>query len=1196
MGRSTECPTITSERAARRAVDVARVTAGVAIALGITVLAGWWIGDSTLASGASWAPLASANSALKAILFGIALALDTWRSATRRWRLLGLACAAASLAVAAFTIVEHALGVSTPLDHALIGGAGAPLAPYHGKPSLHTAITFALLSSALLLGRRGGASARARDVLALAGGSGALIALFGYLFDIPALYGVELRVAVVGMAIPTAVAALSLAIGTLAARPDLGLVSIVTCEEAGGPAARRLLTVLVALGPLAIGLELLARFGWLPQSMADALVVFLGLTFGVAAILRTSSRLNVQSAELGAALGEANRWKRLFEHASWGAAVRSLDGKILAANAALHRLHGYPPGQLVGRAAAELFAPGARADLEARLQSMAPGEQLALESEQRRSDGATFPALIDAAAVTDDAGHLKYRAMFVRDVSELHRLEQDRRRLANLVESSDDAILGVTLDGIIFAWNRGAERVYGYPAEEIIGRSVMSIVPPERAGEAEQILERIRRGEHVPSHETTRLRRDGTIFPVSLTISPIVAESGEVIGVSGIARDISERRAMEEALRRSEAQYRMLMEQASDGVFVADLSSRILDVNSAATRMLGYAREELIGRVATDLLPPEDVERFWSVRERLLRGEVDVAEWALRRKDGSLAPVEASTKLLPDGRWQALVRDITERKWTQVALVDAHRTEQELRCELERVLAASGAISDALSSVPEGSSQLALEAVAKQAQLLTDAEGAAACIDCRDDQPRWRFVGMAPEQASAIVTWTLDGEVGRGADVDRHLPSGERPPSPSSFRSLLAVPIRSRGRPVGTLILTNKRSAGGFDEADERIVRALAARSGAAIELARLYEREGLERAWLETIVEQLPEAVVIADEQGRVVQQNEAAVRLATRTGRVDASGSPADHELRSASGAELEPDALPLARALAGEEVAAEELCLVKPDGELLPVLVGAKPIRTASGPAGAIMVFQDISARKDLERLREEWSSIVAHDLRQPVAAIAMAAELIRLRDGEQPDVEQRALARIRSASGRLERMIGDLLDVSRIDARRLSLERRTTDLSGLVEGAVEELREPLSGFRVSVEVEPLALTYADPDRIRQVLGNILTNATKYGERGTEIRIELRRDGDQLRVSVTNSGPGIEPHELPHLFDRFSRTPAARARAPGIGLGLYISKGLVESHGGRIWAESTPGETTTVHFSLPAMARAPLHASPA
>lgn len=1192
MGRSTECPTITSDRAARRAVAAARVAAGVAVALGIAVLAGWWLRDSTLASGASGAPLASANSALKAILLGIALALDTWLSATRRWRLLGVACAAMSLAIAVFTILEHALGVSTALDHALIGGPGAPLAPYHGKPSLQTAITFALLSSALLLGRGRGARARVREVLALAGGSVALIALFGYLFDIPALYGVEIHVAVVGMAIPTAVAALSLSLGTVAARPDLGLVSIVTSKEAGGPAARRLLAVLLALGPIAVGIELLARFGWLPQTMADALVVFLGLAFGLASILRTSSRLNVQSAELGAALGEATRWKQLFEHASWGAAVRSLDGTIVAANVALHRLHGYAPGQLVGRAASELFAPGARADIEARLQSMAPGDQLALESEQLRSDGAAFPALIDATAVTDETGQLRYRAMFVRDVSELHRVEQDRRRLANLVESSDDAILGVTLDGIVFAWNRGAERVYGYSAEEIVGRPVASIVPPEQAGEPAQILDRIRRGEHIPPYETTRLRRDGTVFPISLAVSPIVAESGEVIGASGIARDISEQAAMEEALRRSEAQYRMLMEQASDGVFVADLSGRILDVNSAAMRMLGYTAEELIGKMATDLLPPEDVERFWAVRERLLRGGVDVAEWALRRKDGTLTPVEASSKFLPDGRWQALVRDITERKQTQAALVGAHRTEQQLRCELERVLAASGAVSDALSGVPEGSAQLALEAIAKQAQLLTGADAAAACIDCGGEQAQWMFVGMTPEQASAVAAWArARREAQREGDVVRA--SGGLLPSHPSIRSLLAVPIQSRGQAVGALYLTHERAAGGFDDADERIVRMLAARSGAAIELARLYEREGLHRAWLETLVEHLPEAVVIADEHGRVVHQNEAAVRLATR--RADAIGDSTAHELRSPGGAALEPDALPLARALAGEEVTGEELCLVKPDGDLLAVLVSAKAIRTANGPAGAIMVFQDISARKELERLREEWSSIVAHDLRQPVSTIAMAAELLRLRDGERPDVERRSLEQIRSASGRLERMIGDLLDVSRIDAQRLSLERRTVDLSGLVECAVEELHEPLSDFLVSVAVEPLALTCADPDRVRQVLGNILTNAAKYGERGTEIRVELRREGDQLRVSVTNHGPGIEPHELPHLFDRFLRTPAARARAPGIGLGLYISKQLVDSHGGRIWAESTPGETTTIHFTLPAMARAPLHASP-
>jgi PAS domain S-box-containing protein len=579
-----------------------------------------------------------------------------------------------------------------------------------------------------------------------------------------------------------------------------------------------------------------------------------------------------------------------------------------------------------------------------------------------------------------------------------------------------------------------------------------------------------------------------------------------------------------------------------------------------------------------------------------------VGEWPLRRKDGTFVIVEASTKILPDGRWQALVRDITERKQAQAALAEAHRTEHALRCELERVLAASGAVSDALTRVPEGSLHVALEAIAKQAQRLTDAAAAAASIDGAGDQARegWVFLGMAPEQATAIARWTREARRAAPRErqtvrVDRHAAPGELVPGRPSITSLLAVPIRSRGQPVGNLYLTNTRRPGGFDEGDERTVQALAARPGTAIELARLYEREGLERAWLETIVEQLPEAVVIADARGGVVQQNEAALRLARDTGRADTNSITFDHELRLPSGAELAPDERPLQRALSrGEDTLCRELCLVKPGGDLLAMLVSARPIRTARGLAGAIMVLQDISALKELERLRDEWSSIVAHDLRQPVSVIAMAVEL--LRTGELRGVEQKALERIRGASARLDRMIGDLLDVSRIDARRLSLRRRVVDLSGLVERAVEELHEALSRFRVTVAVEPVALVYADPDRIEQVLANLLTNAAKYGAQGTEIRVEVRREGDQLRVSVTNHGAGIPPDELPQLFDRFARTRDARASAvPGIGLGLYISKGLVESHGGRIWAESTPGETTRVSFTLPAMARAPLHAPP-
>lgn len=1195
---------------------LARVAAGVAIVLGLVVLVGWWSANLALTSLVPGAPSTAANTALKIVLCGISLALSTWRSAAWRWRLAGIASAAGAWVIAVFTIVEHALGVSSELDHALIGGADAELAPIHGKPSLQTAICFFFIAAALVLTHARRGPTRAPEILALVAASLAMIACFGFLFDVPALYGVEVHVPygveahvpILGMALPTAASALLLAIGVLAARPEVGLMSIVTSEAAGGTTARRLFAVLVALLPVAIAMELLALAGWLPGHLADALVAFIGVVFGVAAVLRTAHGLNVKSTQLGAALRDATRWKQVFDYASWGAAVRSTDGTIVAANRAFHRMHGYGPGQLVGRAARQLFAAGARGNVEARLQSIGPGEQVTVESEQVRADGAVFPALVDATAVTDDTGELRYRAMFVRDVTELHRAEQARARLAALVDSSDDAIVGVALDGIIFAWSSGAERTYGYRPDEIIGRPVSVLVPNDRADEAQRLMDRIRRGEHVPSYETTRLRSDGTTFPVSLTVSPIIDASGRVIGASGIARDISGRVAMEEALRRSEEQYRALVEQASDGWLVADLSGRILDVNGAAARMLGYAREELIGTMGADLLlRPEELERFWALRDRLRQGGVEVGEWELRRKDGTFVPIEASTKILPDGRWQALVRDITRRKRAEAALAEAHRTELHLRCELERVLAASGAVSDALTGVPEGSLQLALEAVAKQAQLLTNAEYAAAGIGGDEDRPfeAWVYAGMTREQEAAIGRWprpigtfavsARDGDIVRVPDVARHprfrgLPRGHPP-----ITSFLGIPIRFRGKPVGNLYLANKRGAEGFDEVDERVVQTLAARTAAAIEIAQLFEREGLQRAWLQTIVEQLPEAVVIADEHGRVVQQNEAAVRLASRGGEGD--GGRVHYELRSAAGAELDPEDHPLHKALArGEETSCEELCLVKPEGELLAVLVSAKPIRTGSGPAGAIMVFQDISEQKEMQRLRDEWSSVVAHDLRQPVSVVAMSAALLQMHAEELPELWQKVVERIGSASQRLERMIGDLLDVSRIDARRLSLERRVLDLGGLVERVVEDLREQLPDARVRAAVEPGVIASVDPDRMQQVLANLLSNAAKYGEQGTEILVEVRRDGDRARVSVTNRGAGIAKEDLPHLFARFSRTREARSSGvPGIGLGLYICKGVIESHGGRIWAESTPGRTTTFHFTVPATARATLHAGP-
>jgi signal transduction histidine kinase len=271
------------------------------------------------------------------------------------------------------------------------------------------------------------------------------------------------------------------------------------------------------------------------------------------------------------------------------------------------------------------------------------------------------------------------------------------------------------------------------------------------------------------------------------------------------------------------------------------------------------------------------------------------------------------------------------------------------------------------------------------------------------------------------------------------------------------------------------------------------------------------------------------------------------------------------------------------------AEEELLARPDGSRVPVLVSTAPVRGRWGEViGAVVTFEDITPLKELERHREEWTSVIAHDLRQPVTVIHARADLLqrRLQRQVSPEELSKHLEHIRTAARSLNTMIGDLLDVSRIEARRLSLELQTVDLPALVQQVMDRAADATQGHPVEVQVDgDIPLIEVDPGRVEQILGNLLSNAAKYSDRGTEILVKVERRDGVIQVAVTNRGKGIPSEEIPRLFTRFHRTEwANEERITGLGLGLYISKGLVEAHGGQIWAESIPGQTTTFSFTLP------------
>jgi PAS domain S-box-containing protein len=294
----------------------------------------------------------------------------------------------------------------------------------------------------------------------------------------------------------------------------------------------------------------------------------------------------------------------------------------------------------------------------------------------------------------------------------------------------------------------------------------------------------------------------------------------------------------------------------------------------------------------------------------------------------------------------------------------------------------------------------------------------------------------------------------------------------------------------------------------------------------------------------------------------------------------------LRTVDGDDLDVASLPAMKALAGERVEPIELAIQRDDGRRIPIVARAAPLLAPDGKVeGAVAAFEDVTSEKELERLRAEWNSIVAHDLRQPLNSIALYTQLLaRLARDDAQMVE--VIAEISTTTKRLNRMIQDLLDLSRLEARQLTLRRRPTDLPALVRVCVARVAlaapDRLLDLRVTGEIPELSI---DPDRVQQALDNLLTNAVKFGAEGTPIEIAIEDGADEVAVSVGNRGAGLPPDFLPHLFQRFQRAPDGQlASVKGVGLGLYITRELVEAHGGRIAASSSPDGVTTFRFTLP------------
>ena len=297
------------------------------------------------------------------------------------------------------------------------------------------------------------------------------------------------------------------------------------------------------------------------------------------------------------------------------------------------------------------------------------------EATQARKDGTRFPVEMSVYAQRDEQGRLTGYVSVNHDIGERKRVEDSLRRLAAVVESSDDAIISRDLDEIILTWNAGAERLYGYSAAEAVGQSVRMLLPPEHPDPIDEIHARIRSGEHVRSFETLRRAKDGRLLDVALTISPILNAAGQVVGASSIARDISERKRFEQSLRDSEQHYRDLFEHASLAIFQVTFDGRPLAVNPEFLRMFGYdAWADFSAQVANSSeLFPDPGRRDEILRLRTAHPDMRKFESLYQRKDGSTFTGEMTMQVVPNAAGELLyiegfIQDVSERKQFEQAL------------------------------------------------------------------------------------------------------------------------------------------------------------------------------------------------------------------------------------------------------------------------------------------------------------------------------------------------------------------------------------------------------------------------------------------------------------------------------------------------------------------------------------------------
>jgi len=974
------------------------------------------------------------------------------------------------------------------------------------------------------------------------------------------------------------------------------------------------------------------------------------------------------------------RFRALIENSSDAITVLNADGSLRYESPSMTRIMGYEPGATIGKTSFELIHPD---DMPSVTDSFGqlwknPGGTVQLDIRVLHRDGSWRTLEVIARNLLDDpvvAGIVVNQRDITQRKQAEETLRESEEKYRTILEDIEDGYYEVDVAGNFTFFNDPMCEMIGYSKDEMMGMNNRQYMDKENAKKVYQAFNRVyATGKHAEEFGWEIIRKDGTKRFIEASVSLKRNSEGEPIGFRGIVRDITERKQMEEALRKSEMKLKRYLESSPDGIYINNLEGTFLYGNREAERITGYLRDELIGKsfLEVELLPPEYLSKAARTLEDNRAGRpTGPLELELIRKDRSRIWVEISTYPIGEGEDNVevigIARDITERKQMEQAVRD--RKEQYLALvenlsdavfyfrggvvvwcndkvsqiyghtkddffgkdisfflsdetdrlkfikEAYAVMKERGHFSGTTKAKAKDGSLVDIEYSISKIPGKYPAEVVAVARDVTEHKRAEKALEESEEKFRRLVEEMNDGYCvlqgsrvvfanARGAEmfgytqeevIGRTVQELLTPEIVSDLSKVRAK--RQRGEAVPQqyeTLLVGKEGTTRPVELGTRVID-YAGKPALSVVLRDISERKRAEETLLlkEKAIENSVSAIAMSDMEGRITYLNRACMRFWGGANKEELLGKPYWLLLKS------DDVVKDIATAMFKNDAWEGELVAARKNGEEVTIQVSAGMVRDEHGnPIQTISSFLDITELRRLEeekqRMEEqlqitgrlaavgELTAGVAHELNNPLAAVQAYAELLSDKD-DLDETTKSDVETIYKEAQRASRITSNLLSF----ARRYKPEKGLISINDVFKKSLElhAYRMKVSNIEIVTDLDPdLPMLMADFHQMQQVFVNIITNAEQamteaHGRGSLHVRTQIAEE--TIQITFTDSGPGIPEDNLKRIFDPFFTTKDV---GEGTGLGLSICYGIVQEHGGHLYARSRPGQGATFVVEIP------------